>query len=617
MRARPQSRHAWIVLGGLLSAPFALADDPVPKRDEPKKSAVETPIAAPSKVETSLTSTPIEPATEADEARERFAAEARVPELKDKPALKPIAELINHRLAMLQSWREAHKLRLKAEKPEHSPESEAAEFKADLEKTRALIEQIKKAPDSLLPEAFTVKDGESNKVHEAKLADMKEAIEAARTDLKEQAAQLETLRTEATRGLASQVSALRAEREKVFQAVTAFNAQRDERQASIASATSDEARALAREKFTNFEWEARVEIEKLAEIQAKINLATRRLDLSAFQIQAKGAHVALTRRLAERMEERYASMAERQRSELQKAQVKEESRAANSNDPVDRRRAQRTAQLLDLESQVIAYEKAYATPGRVSLQEQTTLADKATTDYADLKKLVEDGSISPLDALRLKNDFRRIVPERAQIVRTDLANSDQELSTYENALNDAEIDLVNDSRDDQFDRESFLEQLPLKRRAEAKTMLDELEARYRGLLSRRRDVLRKLATRAEETNKYVVKRIDMLDQQYAFIRTHIFWIRDAEPLGWSAIAHARDDSFRLGSALVSLTMETGDRTLWGRLSAEFILAVVGLIVLPIPLLLGQKALDRFRLTSTIAPETALSLADYKVEGIEG
>jgi hypothetical protein len=609
MRAPPTSRHVLIFVGCLLTSSPAFADDPVPKGD----GATKPTVAAPLKSETPS----ISPATEAEAKQEEMATRARIAEIKNKPAMKPITDLLDLRLGMLEAWRTAHKNRSDAEKPAHSPESEAAEFKADLEKTRALIDQMKKSPDALLPEAFLVKEGESSKAQEAKLTEMKEAIEAARIDLKEQTSQLETLRTEATRGLAAQVSSLRTERDKGFQAVTAFNARRDERHSSIASATSDEARELAREKFTNFEWEARIEIEKLAEIVAKINLATRRLDLGAFQIQAKSAHVALTRKLTERMEERYSAMAERQRSDLQSAVKKEVSLAANANDPVERRRAQRTAQLLELESQVVVYEKAYATAGIVSLQEQTTLADKATTDYADLKKLVDDGSISPLDALRLKNDFRRIVPERAQIVRTDLANSDVELTTYENALNDAEIDLVNDSRDDRFDRESFLEQLPATRRGEAKTMLDELEARYRGLLSRRRDILRKLATRAEETNKYVLKRIDMLDQQYAFIRTHIFWIRDAEPLGASTIARARDDSIRLTNALVALAMETCDRTLWSRLSPDFILAVVALFVLPIPMFVGQKTLDRFRCATSAVPETALSLADYEPAGIEG
>ncbi len=607
MRARPTRFHAWIYIS-LLSTSTVLADEPDSKKDAPKKAAVEAPPTTP---------TSISPATETEAKQAMMALGAQAREVEGKPALKPIADLLELRKGLLAAWSKAHALRLDAEKPLHSPESEAAEFKAEIEKTRALLDQFKKSPDALLPESFQVKEGETTRTQEAKLVEMKEAIEAARADLKEQTSQLETLRTDATRGHAAQLTSLRADRDKLFQAVTAFNARRDERAASISSATSTEAREIAREKFANFEWEARIEIEKLATVEANINLATRRLDLGTFQIQAKAVHVQLARGIVERMETRYAALAERERVDLQKAVHTEEKRAAQSSDPVERRKAQRMAQLFELESQVVAYEKAYATAGSVSLQEQTTLADKATTDYADLKKLVEDGSISPLDALRLKNDFRRIVPERAQIVRTDLAKSDLELTTYENALNDAEIDLVNDSRDDQFDRESLLGSIPAGRRAEAKAMLDELEARHRGLLNRRRDILRKLATRAEDTNKYVLKRIEMLDQQYAFIRTHIFWIRDAEPLGLSTLAHARDDSIRLANALVAMTLETGDRTLWRRTSLDFLLTLIGLILLPVPLWLSQRALDRFRLAATPAPANALSLADYPSEGIGG
>ena len=392
---------------------------------------------------------------------------------------------------------------------------------------------------------------------------MKEAIDSARNELKERSAELESLRAEGTRALTAQVAALRAERDKVHQGFVALTARRGEREAAVAAANSPEARDLARDRLANFDWEARVEAERLAALEAKIALAGKRIDLGTLQVQARAARVQLAKKVLERMEDRYSALAERQRSDLKRAVAKEETRAAHSDDPLERRRAKRTAELLDLESQVVAYEKAYATSGGVSLQEQTALADAAEAGYAQLRKMVDDGNVSPLDALRLKNDFRRIGPERAQIVRTDLAASDAELIAYENALTDAEIDLVNDSRDDRFDRESLLEQLPEARRAEASAMLEELETRHRALLNRRRSVLQKLASRAEETHKQVVRRIDTLDQQYAFIRTHIFWIRDAEPLGVATVAHARDESIRTARALARLALEPADRIALG------------------------------------------------------
>ena len=156
---------------------------------------------------------------------------------------------------------------------------------------------------------------------------------------------------------------------------------------------------------------------------------------------------------------------------------------------------------------------------------------------------------------------------------------------------------MNDSRDDRFDRESLLEQIPARRRAEANAMLEELETRHKALLNRRRNVLQKLARRAEDAHNQVLRRLQTLDEQYAFIRTHIFWIRDAEPVGAATLAHARDDSARAVKALARLAFETCDRTLWGHVSPDFVAALAGLVILPWPLHLARKALDRLRLAS--------------------
>ena len=636
MRARQTSRHALIV-GCLLSTLTALGDDDVPakvpKAVAPKKAATvdaklpplpraEAPPRAPAPAPPTA---PIAPATAAEVKREGMATEAKLSPLeKDKPANKPMIEVLKRRQALLEEWKKVNKDREEAEKPKQTPEAEAAEFKAELEKTRALLDQSGKSPDALLPEVFQLKEKEKEKekAKEAdarpsdnRLVEMKEAIDAARNEFKEQSTILESLRTEGSRGPAAEVATLKAERDKVFQGVAALTSRLGERQAGPTSANSGEARELAKERLANLEWEAKVEVEHLASVEARVSLASRKLDVGNFQIQAKAARVQLAKRLAERMEARYAALAERQQSDLKQAVAKEETRAAHSNDPLERRKAQRTADLLGLESQVVAYEKANATHSGVSLQEQETLKNKTFTEFAELRRLLDDGTISPLDALRLKNDFRRIAPDRAQIVRTDLAAAEVELTTYENALNDAEIDLVNDSRDDRFDLESLLAQLPPKRRDEAKPMLEELEARHKGLLNRRRIVLQKLAARAEDTHNCVLERIKTLDLQYAFIRTHIFWIRDAEPIGAATVAHARDDSIRTAKALVALAIEAGDRPLWGHASPDFILAVVALGVMPLPLLLGQRALDRLRLRAI--PPTATGPAVLQPEGLEG
>ncbi len=573
----------------------ASGDDPAPPTRRMPAISAPKPEAGPA--------TParpaVTPASAEDVAKVAAMTAARLrafnaPEVKDKPEYKAIRELLDARSRLLAEWTKLGKERNAVEHPERSPERDASESKADAEKTRALLEQSARSADALLPEVFLSGPSTAAKPSEFRLAEMKEAIDAARVDLRDRTAELETLKADGTRNLAAELAAVRGERDKVHQGLAALIARRGEREAEQVAAASPEAREMARERLANLEWECRVEAERLALMEARINLAARRLDVGAFQIQARAAHVQLAKRLLDRMEVRYAALAESQRVELRRAVAKEETRAASSGDVLERYRAKHSAAMLELESQVVAYEKANATSPGLSIQELTTLADAAVRNFEELKKLFGDGEVSPLDVLRLKNEYRRIVPERAQVVRTDLAASNAEQAVYQSALNDAEIDLVNDARDDRFDREALLEQVPESRRAEANALLDELETRHKALLNRRRNVLQKLAVRAEEAHTLVVHRLATLDEQYAFIRTHIFWVRDADPVGVSTFAHARDDAFRAARGVVKLALHRDNGRHWGHPSPLFYLIVAALALLPWPLHMARKALDRLR-----------------------
>ncbi len=563
-----------------------------------------------------LASPVVMPGSAAEVKRTLMGADARLDALRtaaarDNPANKLIVEVLERRKQLLNDWTKASERRAGAEHPSPSPEQVAAEFRADLEKTKALLDQANKFPNALLPEAFApVAAGATAKTPEARLAEMKEAIDAARAELKERATELETLRADGSKAHSGEVASLRGNRDKQHQALSALTAGRPEREAAIAGAGSPEARELARDRFTNYEWELRVESERLAVLEAQITLAAKRAELSSVQTQAKAGRVELERHLLDLMEKRYAWQSETRQDDLKRAVAKEETKAANTDDILERYRAKRSADLLELEAEAVAYEKAVATttPG-LSVAEQTALADGAGNNFEQLKKLLTDGVVSPLDVLRLKNEFRRIGPLRAAIVRGELAAVKGTLTTYENALADAEIDLINDARDDRYDRDALLDKLPERRRHEADLMLNEMEVRHRNLLNRCRDVLQNLAQRAEDTQSQILRRIKILDEQYAFIRTHIFWVRDAEPVGPATLAHARDEAVRAVRALGKLIAETWDRTLWGRISPDFILALVGLLALPWPLRLGQKAMDRLRLAapdSTMSPENASS-----------
>ena len=580
-------------------APASGALPPLPKGDAPADPPA--PSSPP----------PIGPGTPAEANRTKLGAEARLRELdaadpkKENPATKPAREVFERRLVLLGQWAEAARHRNEAEHPNPSPEQATIEAKEDLKKTEVMLERAAKAPDEFLPEAFRpTPAGAAPKPAEVRLAEMKEAIDRARGENNDHNAELEKVRGEGSKAGSGDLATLRAERDRVHQSVAALAAARGEREAAIAAAASPEARDLARERYTNYEWECRVEAERLAAGDARIALAARQADLGTSLIQSRAARLRLDRRLLEVMEQRYAAQSELQQVDLKRAVAKEETRAAHTDDVLERYRAQRSASLLELESQAVAYEKANATtePG-LALSEQEKRADQSVQEFELLKKRLNDGNISSLDILRLKNEFRRLMPLRAAIVGDELAKTKAALAGYEGALADIEMDLLNDARDDQYDREALFDKLPAGRRREADAMLEAMEVRHRSLLHRCRNVLQKLAQRSEDTQAQILRRIHIIDEQYAFVRTHIFWVRDAEPVGPATFARAGDESWRTTRALARLACEPWDRSLWGRVSPDFVAALVGLVILPWPLRLARRGLDRLRLA---APDPSLT-----------
>jgi len=193
-------------------------------------------------------------------------------------------------------------------------------------------------------------------------------------------------------------------------------------------------------------------------------------------------------------------------------------------------------------------------------------------------------------ALRLNNDFRRLSRERAMVQRNDLADAAAAHTHFENALTEAELSYINDDRDDRFERDAFIETLPRERRAEGGKAIEALEKQHRQLLVRRKDVLEKLLERAEKTHAQVERRLKILDAQYAFIRTRLFWVRDAEPICETTPAQARRDAARLASALARLGAEPLDRSAWSIVSVEFGLIVAALVLLPPLIVFGRRRL---------------------------
>ena len=92
----------------------------------------------------------------------------------------------------------------------------------------------------------------------------------------------------------------------------------------------------------------------------------------------------------------------------------------------------------------------------------------------------------------------------------------------------------------------------------------------------------------------------MLEDEYGFIRTHIFWVRDQEPIGLDTVARAGRELRRLGKGLLKLAEESGDPRLWRRPPSEFMTAIVAAVILPLGLFRLRRLLRR-RITRALPP----------------
>jgi hypothetical protein len=548
--------------------------------------------AAPAPAESKESATGAEPA-EPDAATLRAATSERLgklPKADDKSATsasKKLRDVLEDRLKWLDEWDKAVKERLAAESPEPNPAKQAAKWKTELEQASASLAQTVKEPETVLPPAFRKLPAI---VPESQRLEMKESIDTAQGDLKEASSQLERARAATVGKDSTGLAAMRAARDQTYKRVAGLKARSVETEAAVNLAKTPEARDLAQEKLINFQWESRAEVERLRALESQLTLEAKRSDVSGLHLQLLDAQVKLAQATLDSMKTRYRSMTQKQESELQSAAAKEKSRAEKVEDPLEHFRAQRNAELLELEARVTRNESALTTGTPPLRDEQKQLADRAETDLAEIKKLLDDGEISHLDAIRLNNDFRRIGAERASIVRKELVITESRLALAANALGTVELDLINADRDDRFELENLLEKLPKSDQARAYTVCDELEKRHRGLLGRRREALKKLAARAEETHEEVLRRLRILDDHFGFIRTHMFWVRDDEPFGIATVEDAERELRQISRASIKIFTGAVDAKGWGRISPEFLVSALGLVLLPWPLRRLRRAL---------------------------
>jgi hypothetical protein len=358
----------------------------------------------------------------------------------------------------------------------------------------------------------------------------------------------------------------------------------------VTDAQTAHARQIAQEELVNFQWEARVESLRLQVIEAELALEAKLAGVRELIMHVYYAHVHIGERTLEQMHSRYRVVAEDHERALKQAAANEESKAQQSRDPLERFRARRGAELLVLELQVLKNEQALATDPSPSYEEQEDLADRAERDFARIRELLDDGRVSRLDAIRLNNEFRRIGPERDHLLRTEMATVEAQLQFYENALTNVEIELVQNPLHNRFEHDLLRERVSSSRWAEGEALLTEIEKKHRVLLARRRLALEKLCDRTSHTLQQVVRRLSILDDEYGFIRTHIFWVRDQDAIGLPTLTQGAREFNRVVKGLLSLAEETLKPNLWGQPSAEFLVTALGVLVLPFGILWLRRVL---------------------------
>ena len=198
------------------------------------------------------------------------------------------------------------------------------------------------------------------------------------------------------------------------------------------------------------------------------------------------------------------------------------------------------------------------------------------------------------------------------MLHNELAIVEARLQFYEDVLTNVEIELLQDSQHDRFEHDLLRERLPQSRWAEGEALLSEFEQKHRTLLIRRRAALERLTESTAQTLDQISRRLRILDEEYGFIRTHIFWVRDQEPIGLGTITQGVRELNHLMRALARLAQESIRRRHYGRASAEFISAVVAALGLPFGLLRLRRLL---RILIERDLSTAWRLGPAEVTGV--
>jgi hypothetical protein len=515
----------------------------------------------------------------------------------DHPISKSLREILQDRVRWLDEYAKISLALKNVTSPDPSPEEQISLATAELKRLETKLTQAAADPETLSTSSLDNLSAGGGGVLGPEL---KEALTATMNEVKDWKTKIDALRVEIGKWESLQ-NARRAERDKVFQRVASLKVKSQEFEAAVTDAQNAEGRRLAQERLINFQWEERVETLRLQVIEAELVLEVKQAGVRELELRVCHAHAQLAERTLEVMRARYRVASEDHERSLTEAAAREESKAQSSADPLERFRARRTAELLVLEIQVLKTERAEATSPPPSYEEQRTLADRAEKDFAGIKELLDDGRVSRLDAIRLNNDFRRIGPERDRLLRNEMAVVEAQLQFYEDALTNVELELIQDSLHDRYEHDLLRERVSAERWADGEAILNELERKHRLLLVRRRAALEKLSERTSHTLQQVVRRLNILDEEYGFIRTQIFWVRDQDPVGLATLSQGTREFNLLVKGFLRLARESVKPNLWCQPSAEFLVTALAVLALPLGVLRLRKGIGRLLRHELAAP----------------
>lgn len=490
-----------------------------------------------------------------------------------KQAAKSVGEVLVDRKRLLDDFDKVVKEIDDLSSPANNPDRLLAEAKAEADR---LETQSAQPIDALLPEVFTQDDGLDDDERER----MKEAIEGVRNDIRDYQEKLDATSADAAKDSKASLATLRGDRDKIAQRIAALKAKADAA-ATAPTPRSPADRKLAEERAVNLRAETTVETLRLQIVEMKLARAGKLAEAAELNRRNWIARVRFGRRLLERMQRRHQALIEADERELKRKADAAEISAKHARDPIERYRANRRAELLDLEARAVKMERELASNASPSLEDQRGLANRSAKEFADVKELFNGGGrLSRLDAIRLNVDYRRIGPERDRIRRDELAKAEKRLADYANALTAVELELIEDSIVDQVGLDNLLDKVPADRHDEAHRVAEELEEKHRELLVRLRDALEKLCDRDVETLDQIQRRLGILDDQYSYIRTQIFWIRDQEPIGATTFRRGANEFRRFLKTSIGLARETVNPNSWKPPALDFLALAFLCLVLP-------------------------------------